>query len=66
MSGKDAELDFSTWNRSSTRQRVKKLKESWEEVAEGEMPAWFYLPAHRDARLTADDRALLRDWARRP
>jgi hypothetical protein len=43
---------------------VKKLKESWEEVAEGEMPPWFYLPVHRDARLSAEDRALLRQWAR--
>lgn len=59
-----AELNFSTWNEYSTQQRVKKIKESWEEVAEGEMPPWFYLPAHRDARLSAEDRVLLRDWAR--
>ena len=61
-----AELNFSTWNQYSTQQRVKKLKESWEEVAEGEMPPWFYLPVHRDARLSADDRTLLRQWAREP
>jgi hypothetical protein len=61
-----AELNFSTWNQYSTQQQVKKLKESWEEVAEGEMPPWFYLPTHRDARLSADDRALLREWARAP
>lgn len=59
-----AELNFSAWNEYSTQQRVKKIKESWEEVAEGEMPPWFYLPAHRDARLSAEDRVLLRDWAR--
>jgi hypothetical protein len=45
---------------------VKKLKESWEEVAEGEMPPRFYLPVHRDARLSAEDRALLRQWAPEP
>jgi hypothetical protein len=61
-----AELNFSTWNQYSTQQQVKKLKESWEEVAEGEMPPWFYVPAHRDARLSAQDRALLRQWAREP
>jgi hypothetical protein len=61
-----AELNFSTWNQYSTQQQVKKLKESWEKVAEGEMPPWFYLPAHRDARLSAEDRALLRRWAREP
>jgi hypothetical protein len=58
-----AELNLSTWNQYSTQQQVKKLKESWEKVAEGEMPPWFYLPAHRDARLSAEDRALLRQWA---
>lgn len=57
------ELNFSTWNRYSTQEQVKKLKESWEEVEEGKMPLWFYLPVHRDARLSAEDRALLRQWA---
>jgi hypothetical protein len=61
-----AELNFSTWNQYSTQQQVKKLKESWEEVAEGEMPPWFYLPAHRDARLSMEDRALLKQWAQQP
>jgi hypothetical protein len=60
------ELNFSTWNRYSTKDQVKKLKESWEEVAEGEMPPWFYTAPHRDARLSAQDRALLRHWALQP
>lgn len=55
------ELNFSNWDQYSTRQQVKKLKESWEAVAEGEMPPWFYLPVHR--RLTTEDRAVLRRWA---
>lgn len=57
------ELNFSTWNRIATQQQVKKLKESWEEVAEGEMPPWFYLGVHRDAALSVEDRKVLRDWA---
>jgi hypothetical protein len=57
------ELNLSTWDRYTTKQQVKKLKESWEEVAEGEMPPWFYLPVHRDAVLSADDRSILRQWA---
>ena len=61
-----AELNFSTWNQYGTQQQVKKLKEGWQEVAEGEMPPWFYLRVHRDARLSAADRALLRQWARQP
>jgi hypothetical protein len=58
-----AELNFSTWDRYTTQQQVKKLKESLEEVNEGEMPPWFYLPVHRDAALTAQDRATLHQWA---
>ena len=61
-----SELNFSTWNQYSTQQQVKKLKESWKEVAEGEMPPWYYLPAHRNARLMAEDRAVLRQWAQEP
>lgn len=57
------ELNFSTWNRITTQQQVKKLKESWKEVAEGEMPPWFYLSIHRDATLSAEDRTTLRNWA---
>ena len=61
-----ADLNFSTWNQYSTQRQVKKLKETWEQVAEGEMPPWYYLPAHREARLSAEDRTLLRQWARQP
>jgi hypothetical protein len=57
------ELNFSTWNRLSTRQQVEAMHESWEEVEEGEMPPWFYLPPHPQARLTEADRELLRAWS---
>ncbi len=57
------ELNFSTWNRYTAKQQAKKMKESWDEVAEGEMPPWIYLPAHPNARLSADDRAALRTWS---
>jgi hypothetical protein len=57
------ELNFSTWNRLATEQQVKKLKKSWEEVAEGEMPPWTYVAMHRGAALSTEDRAALRAWA---
>ncbi|CAN5205811.1 heme-binding domain-containing protein [soil metagenome] len=60
------ELNFSTWNRYTTEQQVKKFKESWKEVAEGEMPPWIYLPTHRDAVLSTEEKAILRDWANGP
>ncbi|MEP7384486.1 MAG: heme-binding domain-containing protein [Gemmatimonadota bacterium] len=57
------EVNFSTWNRLATKEQIKKLDKSWKEVKEGEMPLWFYLPPHPDARLSPADRATLRTWA---
>ena len=57
------ELNFSTWNRYTQKKRHKILKEIWEEVEEGEMPPWFYLPLHPDARLSENDHSVLRAWA---
>ena len=59
------ELNFSTWNRYSQKKRDKIIKEIWEEVQEGEMPPWFYLPLHPEARLSDSDRTVLRAWAKR-
>lgn len=56
-------LNFSTWNRYEPKRQARKLNEVWEEVEEGEMPLWYYLPLHRDAVLSAEDRELLRAWA---
>jgi hypothetical protein len=61
-----AELNYSTWNRYDSQQQVKKLEESWKDITEGEMPPWYYLPIHREAHLSPDDRALLRQWTLQP
>jgi hypothetical protein len=57
------ELNFSTWNRITAKQQVKKLKQSWKEVAKGEMPPWFYVTFHSDATLSEKDRTALQNWA---
>lgn len=59
-----AELNFSAWNRYSTKQQVEKLKESLEEIEEGEMPPWFYMSVHRNIQLSTRDRDVLLTWAR--
>jgi Haem-binding domain len=61
--GRD-ELNFSTWNRYSTKQQVEKLKETLEEIEEGEMPPWFYMAVHRDIELSAHEQDVLKTWAR--
>jgi hypothetical protein len=58
-------LNFSTWDRLTTQEQVKKLQESWKEVAEEEMPPSLYLNIHRDATLSAEDRTALRNWISR-
>ena len=57
------ELNLSEWNLLSTQMRLKKLRESWEQVDKGEMPPLLYLPPHPDARLSDADRLVLRTWS---
>ena len=57
-----AGLNFSTWDHYTTRQQQRKLEETWKEVDRGHMPPQSYLLVHRDARLSAHDRELLRQW----
>lgn len=57
------ELNFSTWDAYDAKKKAKKLKESVEEVAEGEMPPWFFVAVHRDAALVPADVERLRTWA---
>ncbi len=57
-----AEFNFSTWSAYAPAKKDKKLKESAEEAAEGEMPPWFYVLVHRDAALSPADVERLRAW----
>ena len=58
-----AALNFSTWNQLSPEKQAEAMKESWEEVAEGKMPTWYYVALHPEARLSPNDRLVLRAWA---
>ncbi len=58
-------LDFSTWNRLSPEQRIKKRRKAWKEVSKGEMPPWYYRIVHTDASLSPQAKAALRAWALR-
>jgi hypothetical protein len=55
------ELNFSAWDRVDLKKVAKKLPG---EVAEKEMPPWFYVIAHPNARLSDAERQTLSDWAR--
>lgn len=60
--GRD-ELNFSTWDQYSPAKQAKLLKECTEEINEGEMPMWFYVLLHPEARLSEADHQLIRQWA---
>ena len=55
-------LNFSTWGRYDEEERADLLEEIAEMVEDGEMPPWYYLPMHPDARLSDADLAALRAW----
>jgi len=56
-------LNFSAWSRLRPDKRERVIEEVWEEVREGEMPLPVYLLAHRGARLSAENRDVIRAWA---
>lgn len=58
-----AALNFSTWNRLSVKKQAEAIHESWKEVAEGEMPTWFYVALHPEARLSPADQSVLQEWS---
>lgn len=58
------ELNFSIWDRYEQRRRARKLKEIIKEVEEGDMPPWYYIPVHPDAKLSQSDREAIVKWAK--
>ncbi len=55
------ELNFSDWPRFAAKSDMR--DEIVEEIDEGEMPLPIYLITHRDANVTAEERAILEAWA---
>jgi hypothetical protein len=55
-------MNFSTWNDYDEDERSELLEEVWEEVEDGDMPLWFYLPLHPEAKLSDADKQLLQSW----
>jgi hypothetical protein len=58
------EVDFSVFGQYTEKRRNRKWTEIPEQIEKGEMPPWFYVTVHRDARLSEADRAALIRWAR--
>lgn len=56
-------LDFEHWDALEPKRAAHKLEELAEEVEEGEMPLWFYVPLHPEADLSDAERERLVSWA---
>lgn len=56
-------LNFSEWGLLDFEEQAELIEEIWEEVEEGEMPLWFYLPLHPEAQIDDRDRRILKEWA---
>lgn len=57
------EVNFSTLAGDPLKRRQRKWMEIPEQVQKGEMPPWFYVAVHSEARLSDADRATLIRWA---
>ena len=55
-------LNFSTWQLYDEDERIDNLEEMWEEIEEGNIPLWYYLPLHPEANLDDRERRLLHEW----
>ena len=58
------EVNFSAWEKNDQRRKTRKLKEIANQVEKGDMPLWYYLPLHPDAKLSPADRELILKWAK--
>ena len=58
------ELNFSNWRRMPRVRQFKKKREIWDEVDDGKMPLWYYVPLHPGAKLSEHDKDIIREWSR--
>jgi len=58
------EVNFSNWAQYNPKRAAHKLKEVCEQVGQGEMPLWYYLPMHPGSKLSAADKSAVCAWTR--
>ena len=57
------EMNFSIWNSYEPKEQAEMHEDCWEMVSKNEMPLWFYVPLHPEAKLSEEDRMLIKNWA---
>jgi len=56
-------MNFSEWATYSQKKRLHRLKDICDQVKQGDMPLWFYLPLHPKAKLAPGDVGAICTWA---
>ena len=57
-------VSFSNWASYDRKRAIHALEEMNDEVAEGDMPLWFYVRLHPQAVLSDADKSVLLNWVR--
>ncbi len=55
-------MNFSEWASYSADDKAEDIEEIWEEVEEGHMPLWYYLPLHPETKLSDADKQTIKVW----
>jgi cytochrome c551/c552 len=55
-------MNMSEWEDDDKDAMQLDMENSWDQIAEGNMPPWFYLPMHPDAILSDKEKDLLKGW----
>jgi len=55
-------MNFSEWQSYSAEDKEDNIEDIWEEIDDGEMPLWYYLILHNDARLSDNDKKTIKSW----
>ncbi len=58
------EVNFSMWQNYDEKRKARKLKEIAKQVGAGDMPLFYYLALHANAKLSAAERELIVKWAK--
>ena len=57
-----SQVNFSEWAGYTQKRKLHKLENICDQVKQGDMPLWFYLPLHPKAKLSDADRAAICTW----
>jgi hypothetical protein len=57
-----AHMNMSEWEDDDPEAMHLDMENSWDEISEGNMPPWFYLPMHPKAILSDKEKEILKGW----